>query len=69
MNYPVRHPRDLGDGRSAVLRTEPLRVSALRAAAAIVGPSPAFVALTRNPELESPRRFEPTVKRDGDVVL
>jgi len=28
-----------------------------------------FIALTRKPELVSPRRFEPTVKRDGDVVI
>jgi hypothetical protein len=33
------------------------------------GPSLAFVALTRNPHLEPPARFEPTVKRPGDLVL
>jgi hypothetical protein len=33
------------------------------------GPSEAFVSLTRNPSLESPSRFEPTVKNEGDVVL
>jgi hypothetical protein len=33
------------------------------------GPSPEFVALTRNPSLESPTRFEPTVKGDDDVVI
>jgi len=33
------------------------------------GPSREFVGLTRNPGLRSPVRFEPTVKRDGDVVI
>jgi hypothetical protein len=33
------------------------------------GPSRAFLALTRNPSLDSPRRFEPTPKREGDVVI
>lgn len=35
------------------------------------GPSPQFVALTRNPELavNPPARFEPTIKAPGDVVL
>jgi hypothetical protein len=33
------------------------------------GPSRAFVALTRNPSLESPLRFEPTVKGCDDVVI
>jgi hypothetical protein len=55
--------------RSGVLRTEPLRVAALRAPAAIAGPSQAFVSLTRNPHLEPPSRFEPTVKAEGDIVL
>lgn len=37
--------------------------------AAIAGPSPAFVSLTRNPSLEPPARFEPTVKGDDGVVI
>ena len=28
-----------------------------------------FRSLTRKPDLESPKRFEPTVKADGDVVI
>jgi hypothetical protein len=31
--------------------------------------SPRFVGLTRKPGLPSPHRFEPTVKRAGDVVI
>lgn len=54
--------------RSGGLRPEPV-VSALRAPAAIAGPSPDFIRRGRNPDLEPPSRFEPTVKRDGDVVL
>lgn len=34
-----------------------------------IGPSLRFLRLTRNPALRSPVRFEPTVKRDGDLVL
>lgn len=33
------------------------------------GPSREFVARGRNLDLRSPVRFEPTVKRDGDVVI
>lgn len=33
------------------------------------GPSRRYLALTRNPALVSPTRFEPTRKRDGDVVI
>jgi hypothetical protein len=33
------------------------------------GPAPSFIALTRNPALDSPARFEPTVKREGDIVI
>lgn len=33
------------------------------------GPSPDFVRRGRNPDLEPPSKFQPTVKRDGDVVL
>ena len=29
----------------------------------------AFIKRTRNPALASPRRFEPTVKGPGDVVI
>jgi hypothetical protein len=37
-------------------------------------PSRRFLALTRNPalaaaQINAPRRFEPTVKREGDVIL
>ena len=57
-------------GRSGVLRTEPCStVSALRAPAAIAGPSRSFVSLTRNPDLVPPARFEPTVKGANDVVI
>ena len=35
----------------------------------IAGPSRSFVSLTRNPDLAPPRRFEPTVKQPGDLVL
>lgn len=31
--------------------------------------SPEFVARTRNPDLPSPERFEPTVKGENDVVI
>lgn len=33
------------------------------------GPSERFLKLTRNPDVESPVRFEPTVKGAGDVVI
>lgn len=33
------------------------------------GPSPDFIRRSRNPDLEPPARFEPTVKQPGDVVL
>jgi hypothetical protein len=33
------------------------------------GPSLSFLMRTRNPFLESPQRFEPTRKADGDVVI
>ena len=28
-----------------------------------------FIAMTRNPALQSPVRFVPTEKREGDIVL
>jgi hypothetical protein len=59
-------------GRSGLLRTEPLfGVSAVPEPAAIAGPSRSFIELTRNIELaeQAPRRFEPTVKEAGDVVI
>lgn len=31
--------------------------------------SPAFISIGRNTKLQSPTRFEPTVKGDGDVVI
>lgn len=31
--------------------------------------SPAFINRTRNARLESPTRFEPTPKAEGDVVI
>lgn len=31
--------------------------------------SPQFIARTRNIELAPPKRFEPTRKADGDVVI
>lgn len=34
-----------------------------------IKPSAAFIRRTRNPALTSPERFEPTVKREGDIVL
>lgn len=33
------------------------------------GPSLRFLRIGRNPALESPQRFEPTKKREGDLVL
>jgi hypothetical protein len=33
------------------------------------GPSMRFLSLTRNPQLRSPVRFEPTTKHAGDVVI
>jgi hypothetical protein len=33
------------------------------------GPSLSFLMLRRNPFLPSPERFEPTTKREGDIVL
>lgn len=38
-------------------------------AAIASGPSETFIRRSRNPDLESPRRFEPTPKQPGDVVL
>jgi hypothetical protein len=32
-------------------------------------PRPEFVALTRDPNLPAPKRFEPTVKKPGEPVL
>lgn len=50
-----------GSGQSALSRS-------CRSTAAIA-PSHRFVSLTRNPSLEPPSRFEPTVKAEGDIVL
>jgi hypothetical protein len=63
--------RAIASHRSGVLRTEPVPVSALRAPAVIAGPARSFIELTRNIELaeRAPRRFEPTVKEAGDVVI
>ena len=36
---------------------------------AIAGPSRSFLKLTRNPDLESPARFEPTTKSPEDIVI
>jgi hypothetical protein len=33
------------------------------------GPSRDFIRRSRNPDLPSPVRFEPTVKGEGDLVL
>lgn len=33
------------------------------------GPSASFVAIGRNVKLKPPVRFEPTIKRDGDIVI
>jgi hypothetical protein len=56
--------------RSGLLRTTPISVVvAVPEPAAIAGPSEQFIRRSRNPELRSPARFEPTVKREGDVVL
>jgi hypothetical protein len=61
-------------GRSAALRVESsCTVSKLRSAAAIASErtfgSPQFIRRSRNPSLESPTRFEPTVKGENDVVI
>lgn len=34
-----------------------------------IAPSKTFIALTRNPSLEPPSRFEPTAKHPDDVVI
>ena len=28
-----------------------------------------FIARTRNPALQSPAKFEPTIKNEGDIIL
>jgi hypothetical protein len=63
-----RSRQDRGD---YALRPSGLSHSASQAkpAAAIAGPSRGFISLTRNPALESPERFEPTVKGVDDVVI
>jgi hypothetical protein len=64
--------RAMPSAHSGMLRTEPEVVSALRVPAVIArGPTTAFIELTRNIELaeQAPRRFEPTVKEAGDVVI
>lgn len=35
----------------------------------IAEPSPRFVRLTRDPDLPRPKRFEPTIKGEHDVVI
>jgi hypothetical protein len=59
--------------RSGVLRTEPCcTVSALRAPATIadrIYGSEQFIRRSRNPEIEAPARFVPTVKGENDVVI
>lgn len=35
----------------------------------LAGPSESFLNLTRKPSLKSPKRFEPTAKSEGDIVL
>lgn len=32
-------------------------------------PSERFIKLSRNPDLPPPQRFEPTEKREGDIIL
>lgn len=67
----------LGDTNRAIARSEhragraPHRVTTCldQRRPSAIAPSKTFIALTRNPSLEPPSRFEPTVKREGDVVL
>jgi hypothetical protein len=62
---------DLGDYALRPYGLSPVSRSQAKPAAAIAGPSRSFIELTRNIELaeQAPRRFEPTVKQPGDVVL
>ena len=55
-------------GRAVAVPAEP-EVSALRASIPDAGPSEQFVKRGRNPDLESPTRFVPTVKGPDDVVI
>jgi hypothetical protein len=63
--------KQVGDAvpaRAASLRPQPAsRFS--QSGIAIAGPSPDFIRRSRNPDLASPARFEPTPKNDGDVVI
>jgi hypothetical protein len=57
-------------GRSgAASRLSPVPRSQAEPPAAIAGPSRAFVALTRNPDMEPPARFVRTIKQPGDIIL
>jgi hypothetical protein len=49
-------------------RSAALKLVASRPPERIYG-SERFIGLTRNVGLESPSKFVPTIKRDGDVVL
>jgi hypothetical protein len=62
--------RAMPTARSAALRAESLfHASQAKPAATIAGPSPDFIRRGRNPDLEPPAKFVPTVKRAGDIVL
>ncbi len=56
----------------ALVPDEPSEEDELRAllrAKEKVRGSQRFIRLTRNPALLPPERFEPTVKRDGDIII
>jgi hypothetical protein len=58
------------DGPRSRASTAPISVvAAVPASIAIAGPSESFVNLTRNNKLRPPVRFEPTLKKPGDIVL
>jgi hypothetical protein len=50
------------------MRRSNLKLAYTRPSERICG-SDRFLRLTRNPTLASPKRFEPTVKAVGDVVI
>ena len=70
---PVDMRQELGDCalRTVATRASPRACFTSRPEASVNyrGPSESFIRRGRNPEIEPPARFEPTVKAEGDVVL
>lgn len=67
-----RSRQALGDAVPAPATREPSPVSRSRpsrVSVRIAGPSESFIRRSRNPDLESPWRFVPTVKGVDDVVI